>query len=358
MAISEPDLDLLKLETEASNYFARVSSDILKSTQLSLDGIFPILEAVSSGQSSALFAKALDAKCLCVASLCVSPPAVGLTPGQTGADDLIKLYDGNTPGKALRAICIAASLRNYPIKVIDVLSKSLAINGLAPLNTLVKNGLFEIGRAVANSRFSEREVSVDRLMISNFHEYSDCKVSGVFNEVLQQAQYEMFKAYIEEGSMIYLKEFLEFANGLCAGNEALQSTMVNSYLRAFQKAFERPASHDVALVVMLLLTVDQPSLDGYRLAVIKNVNPSLGLDDYLKASFLVTDLPKNSDYEISEIVAEAYLVASMDVITQGIRDREDYTSLSRIPRFDLDKVDVRKIPKQARGAALEHGLGL
>jgi hypothetical protein len=359
MATRKLDLDLLKLELEASNYLSKVTSGNSDSnSRPSTDGISPILEAVNNGQATSLFAMALDTKCLSVASLCVSPLPVGLASSKPAPDDLIKSYDGNTPGKALRAVCVALSNRDYPIEAVDALSKSLALNGLAPLNTLVKNGLYEMGRAVAVSRFREDEVSVDRLLISNFHEHSGVDVAGSFSDVLQETQYAMFKAYIEEGSMVYIKEFFEFANGLCMGNDSLQTTMVNSYLRAFQKAFQRPASHDEAQVVSLLLTVDQPALDGYRLAVIKEVDPNLGLDDYLKASFLVASLSKNSEYELETIVAEAYLVAGIDVITQGIRDREDYLSLSRIPRFDMDKIDVKKIPKQARGAALEHGLGL
>lgn len=354
------EVDLAILEAEASRYLSIVSSGSPAAlTPPAMTGILPILEAVSKNQVHELFTQALNNKCLCVASLCCNPPSVGLTLIKHDPAALIEKYDGAVPGKAMRAICIAIAKKEFPLLVAEYLSKALCTKGLPNLNTLVKNGLYELGRGVALARFKEGHESTDRLFLEGLHKHSGAQHSESFTNLLGESQYHAFKAFIEEGSPLNYDKFLDYATSFSEDVPSLKQAVVDNYITAFRAIFSKKTnSTDIASVVTLLLTANHPSLDDYRLAVIKSVDATYDLTDFLKVCFkLHSSLARATDVIPSDI-ATAYIEADPEVLTAGIKDRHDYATLSELPGFDMDTIDITKIPKQARGAALEHGLGL
>lgn len=354
------ELDLAILEAEASRYLSDISSGVPAALKPpSMSGILPILEAVSTNQVHELFTQALNNRCLCVASLCCNPPDVGLNLINHDPAALIERYDANAPGKALRAICIAIAKKEFPLLVGEHLSKVLCAKGLPVLNTLVKNGLYELGMGVGMAPFKEGKTSLDRLFLSNLHKYAGAQPEESFTNLLGESQYFAFIGFIEEGASLNTVEFLEYATGLAGGVPSLKKAVVDNYITAFNKVFaKKPRATDLASVITLLLSTNHPSVDDYRLAVIKSIDTKYELTDFLKASFKLYSRHYNEYQDVPSVIAAVYIDVDPEVLTAGIRDQEDYKSLSALPGFDMYRIDVTKIPKQARGAALEHGLGL
>jgi hypothetical protein len=357
--LNKLELDVSLFESEASFYLSHVMSGspaaLISSSKTA---ILPILEAIRNNQVHEIFAQALNKKCLCVAALCCAPPNSGQSLTNPDPTELIQHYDAKATGKAFRAICIAISRREYPLIVAEQLSQSLCRKGLPELNSLVKNGLYELGRGVAMAPFREGKHSIDRVFLQNLHVYSGAKQSGEFSNLLGESQYFAFKAFIEEGNSFNVVDFLDYANGLAGNDTSLKQAVVDNYLTAFRKVFENPRATEMASLINLLLTTNHPALDDYRLAVIKSVDTMMGLDDFLKASIKLQSMQKKSSENVTQEIATVYIEAGAAVLTAGIKDRDDYTYLSNLPGFDIYSIDIKKIPKQARGAALEHGLGL
>lgn len=355
-------LDLNKLETSASYYLEHSSRGLTQDSSIPrsvMDGILPVLEVISSGKSSELFKAALDKRKLCLAALCVSPPEIGISLAPRIPGSLVANYDASHAGKAFRRICIGISKCDYPLVVADILAEEISANGIEyEENTLVKNGLYELARTISVALISSHKPTVEHRFVSKLHALNQPEDVENYRVLLSEMQKEIFSAYINDGKVSQVKEFFDFIDELSGGHESRQLSSVELFDHVLRQEFTSPTADDVIRVTNLILTVDHPSLDKYRSKAIVFSDQSLQDSDYLKAALkLVSKMTVSNEWEMGKL-AEIYNEAGSAVLSDGIRDREDYLALSALPGLKMAEIDITKIPKQARGAALEHDLGL
>lgn len=323
-----------------------------------MDGILPVLEAISSGKSQALFKSSMDSKKLCIAALLCEPPALGISFPVKPAGELTKQYDASHPGKGFRAACVGFSETNYPLIVADILASEIGAPGLSYGPTIiVKNGISELSSALSRARLGSDTPGVEVRFTQKVFTNGDLEISGAFSQLSDLIRKEMFSAHINEGRSSQNSEFFELIESLSGGSEAGIERTADAFKFAVEKELSNASSLNVELIVTLLLDVDSPDLDKYRLAAIKAIDDSLELDDYLKGSFeAIAKLKGVGKY--MESISKIYLEVGYPALTKGIRGSSDYQALADLPGIDMSKISLKDIPRQARGAALELGLGL
>lgn len=355
------NLDLNKLERSASSYLSHKerSQDQDSPVHRSImDGILPILESLSSGKSQVLFKSSMDSKKLCIAALLCDPPAIGINFPVKPAGEHTKQYDANHPGKGFRAACVGFSETNYPLIVADILANEFGAPGLSYGPTiLVKNGISELSATLSRARLGSDTPSVEAHFTQKVFRGGDLEISGAFSQLSDLIRQEMFSAHINEGRSHQNLEFFQIIESLSDGSESGINRTVDAFKLAVEKELSNASSLNVELMVSLLLTTNTPGLDKYRLAAIKAMDDSLELDDYLKGSFMVIDKLKGVG-NYMESISKIYLEVGYPELTKGIRGSFDYHALSDLPNIDMSKISPKDIPRQARGAALELGLGL
>lgn len=323
-----------------------------------MDGILPVLEALSSGKSQALFTSAMDSQKLAIAALICEPPSLPISFPLNRAGDLIKNYDGTHRGKGFRAACVRFAEKNYPLIVADIISKEIGAPGLSYGPTvLVKNGISEISTALARAKFDPDEQSIEHRFLRNLFRGRDLEVGGAFAQLADLILKEMFSAHLNDGRFHKSKQFFEAIESLSETTPENINRSVEAFKSSVSKELSNASSDNVELLIALLLSRNEPGLDKYRLAVIKAMDDTLDISDYLKATFIVIGKLKGVG-KFMESISEIYIEAGYDVLTGGIKDASDYNALSEIPNIDMSKISPKDIPRQARGAALEHGLGL
>lgn len=353
------NLDLKELERSASSYLTHIKGglDQVNSVPRSvMDGIMPILEVISSGMSQALFDRAMDAKNLCTAALLCEPPAIGISLPERPSGELIKAYDARHPGKGFRAVCIAISEYKTPILVVDILSREIKAGGPYSPSTLVKNGIHEISIALACSDLDSDSSGEESRFVKQVFKDNDTGQPGAFTQMADFIRQEMFSAHLNEGRFYKTKAFIEIIESLGSESDG-HAQVVADFKQAAAKEVEKSSQNNVDLLIRLLMTTDTPSLDPYRLSTIKAIDESLELDDYLKGSFTLVNNHRGIGNYMKDL-GEVYIECGYDALTAGIRDAADWNFLSEIPGIDMSKISLKNIPRQARVAALEHGLGL
>lgn len=353
------NLDLNELERSASTYLKHIEGglDQVNSVPRSvMDGIMPILEIISSGMSQALFDRAMDARNPCTAALLCEPPAIGISLPGRPTGELIKAYDASHPGKGFRAVCIALSEYKNPLIVADILSREVKAGGPYGPSILVKNGIHAISIALARASLDSDSPGEEHRFALQVFKDDEPGQSGAFTHLADFIRQEMFSAHLNEGRFYKTKAFIELIESLGSESNG-QAQAVAAFKQAAIKEIEKSSQDNVELLIRLLMTTDTPSLDPYRLAAIKVIDESLELDDYLKGSFALVNSHRGIGNYIKNL-GDVYVECGYDALTAGIRDAADWNSLSEFPGIDMNKISVKDIPRQARGAALEHGLGL
>ena len=168
---------------------------------------------------------------------------------------------------------------------------------------------------------------------------------------------ETFSAHLNDGRFHKTQKLIEIIESLSNNSEEGIARAVEAFKFCVDKELSNASSNNVELIIALLLKNYASKLDRYRLAAIKAMDESFDLSDYLKACFKATGMLKGVG-KYMEQISEIYVEAGYDVLTKGIKDASDFHALAEIPHIDMGKINLKEIPRQARGAALEIGLGL
>jgi hypothetical protein len=319
-----------------------------------MDGILPILEALSCGESQALFNASVSGQHLCIASILCDPPKIGLNLPPVTPGTLASGYDKKISGRAFRDVCIGLSEKFYPKSISLALAREIASSQKAiVLSAVVKNGVSVLSGAMARAGFVRDEMPAECIFIADLYEQSKLSGAQTLRAVLEALTPELYVAYITEGSSSYLAQYFNFIENI----EGSRDSALATFSSILQNEFEAPSASTIQVIISLLLS-RETSLDPYRLAIMKELDPEMEPDDYLKASFKMIEKGRTYGMYNMQYIAEVYLEAGYAELAEGIRDKEDYLALSNLPGLDISQIDVKKIPKQARGLALEMSLGL
>lgn len=360
MTVDIQNLDLNELENSATSYFSKKedsSDQDLPVHRRVMDGIFPVLEAISSGESQALFKRAMDSKKLSLAAIICDPPAIGISFPVRPDGELVKLYDAKHAGRAFRAVCVGFSEKNYPLAVADILSKEVGAEGLSyGPSTLVKNGIAELSSALARSRLDAANPSVEQRFACLIFSSGD-KTEGSFRQLSDLIRREMLSAHLNEGRFYKSKDYFQLIEDLSGNTPAGDALTLAAFKDCVTKELSNASSNNVELLIALLLTQNDPMLDRYRIATLKSLDDNHDLSDFLKGSFQVIGKLKGVG-KYMESISEIYVEAGYAALTDGIKDSSDYQMLADMPNIDISRISPRDIPRHARGAALERELGL
>lgn len=352
-------LDLDALESSANDYFISKLGSKAQDTPIPrtvMNGVLSVLEAISSGQSKALFKEALDNNLLCLAALICEPPILGLSIPLRQPGTLIEEYDRKHAGRGFRNVCVALARFNFPLECGSILAKELVAEGLNyKPTTLVRNGISEISGAMARARLRDENLMGEQHFVQQIFRQGDAAKGTGFVDLASLMRIEMYSYHLNEGSFLDTNKFLMFMDQV---SPLERESSVKAFAESASRAMIDTNLSNVLSLANLLLTTNDPVLDIYREAVVQQLDPELNLSQFLKASFKMIDLMPKKSFEDMDKISDVYMHAGYEFLTSAIRDREDYVSLTQIPNVDMSQIDMKKLPVQARGARLEIDLGM
>lgn len=356
------NLDLRELESSASSYYKLKEGgqdQVSSIPRKIMDGIIPVLEAISSGECQALFNAAMDSKFLCIASLLCEPPAIGLSLKTRPDGSLVRAYDGKHAGKGFRAVCVGLSEYRFPNNIAEILSREVAANGQSyQPNTLVKNGIYELSKSLARARLDPETLSIEHLFTKEIFRLNAQGGIGAIAQLSDLILQEMFTAHFDEGRSYRTESLFEFLESLASQDSNGAERVKKAFDVSVKAVISKSSFSNIDLLMKMLLNTGQPVTDKYRLILIKAVDEELSLDDYLKASLKLVESHKGVVSNYLESVADIYIELGYEFLTSSIRDSSDWKCLSDLPKIDMSKISIQDIPRMARGAALELELGL
>lgn len=356
---SSPDLG--SLDSSASYYLEHAAKSKIEGIPVPrnvMDGIFPILEKISSGKCEELFKSALDQRMLSIATVCCNPPSFGINHPAKSPGDMINIYDGKHKGRAFREICIGISKKDFPIAVAETMASAIISAGTNyGKSVLVENGIHELGDTIAGSVFNKNK-TIDQAFVAALAYSANENRNADLSSIVIRIQKQAMQSHLVYGSVNQTKEFCDFMDNLSGDEPSVQAAVIYAFSEITANALSNLNEQEALRLTNILLTVGYPTVDKYRKIILDNIDQDYEERHYLKAALsLIGMLKKKDPYEM-ERLASIYSEAGSAVLTDGIIDRADYVGLSELPGLDMALINVKEIPRQARGAAIETELGI